>query len=108
MKVLSLDAPFSRALEFAALQYAGDGEPDGDRARMSAALKSIIREELTGRQRSCLEMRYMQGMTVYGIAAELGITPPTVSKHLKKARARIEKIMRLSFPRLRGGGGGVQ
>lgn len=108
MKVLSLDAPFSRALEFAALRYAGDGEPDGDRARMVETLKSIVREELTGRQRACLEMRYAQGMKVRDIAAALGVAPPTVSKHLKKARARIEKIMRLSFPRLRGGGGGVQ
>ncbi|MGX8711901.1 MAG: sigma-70 family RNA polymerase sigma factor [bacterium] len=96
------------AYEFAALQYAGDGEPDGDRERMTAALKAIIREELTERQRVCLEMRYLKKMKVCDIASELGILPPTVCKHLKKARARIARVMRLSFPRLRGGGGNVQ
>lgn len=96
------------AYEFAALQYAGDGEPDGDRERMAATLKAIIREELTDRQRACLEMRYLQGMKVCDIAAALGVKPPTVSKHLKKARARISRVMRLSFPRLRGGGENVQ
>ncbi len=96
------------AYEFAALQYAGDGEPDGDRERMTATLKAIIREELTERQRVCLKMRYLKKMKVCDIAAELGILPPTVCKHLKKARARIAGIMRLSFPRLRGGGGNVQ
>jgi RNA polymerase sigma factor (sigma-70 family) len=75
---------------------------------MAATLKAIIREELTGRQRACLEMRYLKGMKVCDIAAKLGILPPTVCKHLKKARARIAKVMRLSFPRLRGGGGSVQ
>jgi RNA polymerase sigma factor (sigma-70 family) len=72
----------------------------GEHRRMLLTLKNAAKGELTGRQLDCLRMRYQEGKKVSEIAQELGIRPPTVSKHLKKARVRLEKVMRYSFPKL--------
>ena len=93
------------ANQFSALQYRDNGAPDLERKRMVAVLKNIVRFELTDRQRDCVELVYFGGMKMAAAADELGITVPTLSKHLKKARLRIQKIMLLSFPRLQKGGG---
>ncbi len=92
-------------LELCALQYGDDGAQDGERKRMIAVVKNIVHFELTDRQRDCICLRYVQGLPVHEVAAALEITPPTASRHLKKARKRIEKIMQMSFPRLQKGGG---
>lgn len=72
----------------------------GEHKRLLMTLKNAAKGELTERQMDCLRLRYQEGKKVYEIAEELGIRPPTVSKHLKKARARLEKVMRYSFPKL--------
>ncbi|HHV30988.1 RNA polymerase sigma factor [Caproiciproducens sp. LBM24188] len=75
-------------------------EEDGEYRRMLWALKRAMDGELTARQKECIRLRYLEGKGVYESAAQLGISAPTVSKHLKKARGRLEKVMRYSFPRL--------
>lgn len=69
----------------------GDG---GAHRRMLRVLTRAARGELTARQLECVRLYYGEGETVSAIAARLGVTPPTVSKHLKKARRRLEKVMR--------------
>lgn len=76
----------------------GDG---GEHRRMLQTLREAARGELTERQLECVRMRYGEGRSVKEIAALLGITPPTVSKHLKKARARLGKVLGYYFPRIR-------
>ena len=72
----------------------------GEHQRMLKVLTRAIEGELTPRQRECVRLRYVDGLKVKEVAEELGVTPPTACKHLKKARLRLEKVMKYSFPRL--------
>lgn len=100
-KPLSLDCDHG-PLTYELFREHSHDAPDGEGLRMRAALQSIVREELTDRQRDCLRLRYGEGLSVKEVAGALGINAPTASKHLKKARARIAHVMELSFPRLKG------
>lgn len=75
-------------------------EDDGERERMLRALRCAMEGELTERQRECVRLRYFDGKSVNEVAHEIGVTPPTASKHLKKARARLGRVMGYSFSRL--------
>ena len=72
----------------------------GEHSRILRAVMRAAKGELTERQKTCLRLRYGEGRTVCEIAAELGVAPSTVSKHLKKALARIRRVVRYSFARL--------
>lgn len=72
----------------------------GEHARLLRTLQRAACGELTQRQQECLRMKYGEEKRVRDIADELGVTPSTVSKHLKKARARLRKVLQYSFPRL--------
>lgn len=79
----------------------GGGRDDGgEHRKMLRVLGRAARGELTPRQLECLRLRYGEGRGVGEIAERMGIAPSTVSKHLKKARARLKKIMRYYFSRL--------
>ena len=52
---------------------------------LKSVLPEILTNELTQRQRNCLNMRFSQLMTQEQIAEELKLSQPTVSRHLKKA-----------------------
>ena len=71
-----------------------------EREKMLRVLRSAMEGELTERQKDCVRLRYFEEKSVSEVAEELGVTPPTASKHLKKARARLGKVMGYSFPRL--------
>lgn len=78
----------------------GDGEADTEYRRMLHTLQNAMQGELTERQRDCLRMRYFEQMRVNDIADALGLSPGTVSVHIKKGRQRIGRVMRYSFGRL--------
>lgn len=80
-------------------QYRAHGE-DAEYRRMLLALRRAAEGELTGRQKECVRLRYQEGKSVREVAEQLGITPATASRHLKKARARLEKVLGYSFLRL--------
>jgi RNA polymerase sigma factor (sigma-70 family) len=92
---LSLDL-FGDRLDFS--RYETDD--NGERERMLRTLRRAMEGELTERQRECVRLRYFDGKSVNEVADALGVTPPTASKHLKKARARLGKVMGYSFSRL--------
>ena len=64
------------------------------RDRMKKLIAVAIDMELTDRQKDCLTMRVYQGISVEDIAAELGIRPTTVYKHIKKAKAALKKCVK--------------
>lgn len=78
----------------------GGGEADGEYRKMLRALHAAMEGELTQRQRECIQLRYFKQMRVNEIAELLGLTPGTVSVHIKKGRERLGKVMRYSFSRL--------
>lgn len=71
-----------------------------EREKMLRILRKVMEGELTERQKDCVRLRYFEAKSVTEVAEALGITPPTASKHLKKARTRLGKVMGYSFPRL--------
>lgn len=75
-------------------------EEDGERRRLLLALRRAVEGELTERQKDCVRLRYLEGKSLKQTADELGVTPPTVSKHLKKARSRLGRVIGYSFARL--------
>lgn len=65
-----------------------DGDFNCSRATITAlkaVLPQVIEHELTGQQRKCLEMSFCELMSQQEIAEKLGLSQPTVSRHLKKA-----------------------
>ncbi|MCI1965662.1 MAG: sigma-70 family RNA polymerase sigma factor [Oscillospiraceae bacterium] len=79
-----------------------EGRNDGgEHKRMLRTLMLAAQGELTGRQMQCVILCYKEGKSVSEIAAELGLAPSTVSRHLKKARLRLQKILRYCYPSLR-------
>lgn len=61
--------------------------------RLLKILSKAIIGELTERQRECITMRYYQKFSVTEIAVKLNIGKSTVSRHIKKARIRLQKIL---------------
>ena len=61
------------------------------RNRIKKLIAIGIDTELTDRQKDCLTMCVYQKMSVEDIAAELGIRPKTVYKHIKKAKEALKK-----------------
>lgn len=74
-----------------------------DKVRHQAVLRVLRRAidgELTSRQRECLDLYYFKGLTQDQIAHELGVTAATVSRHMKRARQRLKRVVIYSFPYL--------
>lgn len=73
--------------------------PEGERGRLKsdrlirAALRVAISQELTRRQRECVEMYFGQRMTMEGIGEALGIGKSTVYKHIQCGKERIRRVL---------------
>lgn len=66
------------------------------------AIERAVNKYLTYRQYECFYMYYKHGLTVYEIADQLRITPPTVSRHLKRARNKLyREIKNFIYPKSR-------
>ena len=73
-----------------------EGE-DVNYKKMIESLKNIVNGELTEKQRRCVWLYYGEMMKMKDIAGELGIGVSSVSRHIKKAKLRVEEIMRYYF-----------
>ncbi len=73
-----------------------DGE-DVNHKKMINSLKNIISGELTLNQRKCILLYYGERMKMKDIATEMGVGISTISRHIKKAKLRLEKTMRYYF-----------
>lgn len=73
------------------------GDNRDEMARLRKNLRLVWGMELTPRQAQVLEMHYDRQLTVTQIARELGLSPSTVSRTLKRGRERILEHLRYSL-----------
>ncbi len=66
---------------------------EAEHKQLLRILSKIISGELTERQQQCIIMRYYKNLTVTEIALKLGIGKSTASRHIKKARTRLYKLL---------------
>ena len=71
-----------------------------DKSRMDIilpALHTIMHDQLTDKQRLCVEMYYFDNKNTTKIAEFLGTSRANVAKHIHRALNRMEKSMRYLF-----------
>ena len=67
--------------------------PHTEHKKMIKSLKNIIEGELTTKQKICISLYYGDMKKMSEIANQLGIGISSVSRHIKKAKQRIQKTM---------------
>ena len=65
--------------------------------RLLSNLPLAVQQELTPRQREILQMRFTGGMSIKGIAKELGLNKSTVSRSLTRSVERLYRSLRYSL-----------
>ena len=65
--------------------------------RLLRNLPLAVQQELTPRQREILQMRFTGGMSITGIAKELGLNKSTVSRSLTRSVERLYRSLRYSL-----------
>ena len=65
--------------------------------RLMSNLPLAVQQELTPRQREILQMRFTGGMSITGIAKELGLNKSTVSRSLTRSVERLYRSLRYSL-----------
>ncbi len=89
-KILSLDQQME---ELYCLSLASQREGnEKDREKMKAMVKKAMQRELTSRQFQCLSMYYYEHMTMDEIGRNLGLSQSTVSRHIKAAKVKLQKL----------------
>ena len=74
--------------------------PEGKKERKKELLRAVssaVQNELTERQKECIVLFYGQNFSVQETAKILSICPSTVSRHLKKARNRIKRVLQYGY-----------
>lgn len=73
--------------------------PDNEmqRQRVLRNLHRAVEKELTLRQREVVQRYFFQGETIPQIAEELGVNRSTVSRTLRRGKARIFRCLQYSF-----------
>ena len=64
-------------------------------------LKRVVDGELTLKQKQCVKLYYYEKKGIAEIADILCVDISTVSRHLQRARRRIQKVMCYYFPKLK-------
>lgn len=62
------------------------------RMKMRGILNRALQEELTENQRFCILEYYIHGRKMKDIAKTLSVNPSTVTRHIKRAKARLQHI----------------
>ena len=67
------------------------------RCAFAVVLPEIMDNELTEIQAKCLKMKYIKKMTQTEIAEALGISQPTVSRHISAAAKTVNTVLRYCY-----------
>ncbi len=87
---LSLDA--NNAHTWGAYLLQGGNDNTKTLERMKKLVAKAMQVNLTERQRTCVEMYYIDEMKLSDIARELGLDKSTVSRHITSARRKLKKL----------------
>lgn len=68
--------------------------------KMLEVLVKAIDGELTKKQKECVLLYYGRQLKLKEISSKLGISESTVSRHLKKSRARLARVLKYYFDKL--------
>ena len=89
-------------LDFIDSYYYGDDRISDDldsqtvsKSAISSVLPLILKNDLTERQRACLKMKYVEELNQAEIAERLGLSQPTVCRHIAIAKSIVNN--RLSY-----------
>lgn len=66
--------------------------------RMIKFIKNAMDKVLTPSQNACITMVYLQNLSQKETAIELGLSPPTVSRHIKAGLQKLRKVSELYIP----------
>lgn len=77
---------------FFGTQKQGGHTNEESRNKMKKILYSALQSELTDRQRNCLIEHYLNGKKEKDIAFEQNLNPSTVSRHITKAKEKLQHI----------------
>ncbi len=94
---LILDGFTESLVSFSNYRSKNNEREDTNHKKMIYSLKKIIVGELTPKQQKCIWLYYGERKKMKDIACEMGIGISSVSRHLKRARMRIEKTMNYYF-----------
>ena len=84
MEVLEFDRSILKMLQ------TDEAEDNGERLkRLKRAMRDVIKNELTPRQREVINMRFFDGLSGNEIAGKLGLDHSTVSRTLARARKNV-------------------
>ena len=73
-------------------RYQQKGSNNRDRQRMMKILVRAMKTELTDRQRDCMTLYYLNGMKMKDIAADLGLSKSTVTRHIQAAARKLRHV----------------
>lgn len=80
----------------------GLNEGNGNRAEIRQAgrlLHRAVEEDLTERQRQCVQLYFFEGLTMEQAGMRLGLEKSTVYRHLERAKRRLSRVMKYSLSR---------
>lgn len=96
-KFTSFDTFSDILFSYKKFKYSDNETNTKEYTRMINALKKIIENELTLRQKQCVIMYYKNNMNTVKISTILGIYPSTVWRHIKRSQEKIKKIIRYYY-----------
>lgn len=98
MSDLRYDTPLSKYIDYQ--QYLKHNASDNSEMldKMCLSLNRAIRSELTPNQLRVIAFYYVEQMKMAAIAKMLGVNVSTVSRTIKRGRARLQRCLKYSTP----------
>lgn len=73
-------------------RFSSYGSNKADIEKMKHILLKALSEDLTTRQRQCITLYFYDNMKMKEIARVLSLSPSTVTRHIKAAKRRLQKV----------------
>ena len=97
-----MPAPYELAQDQYAFELWKNQGDDNDPAyrHLMNAFRVAARDELTEQQRTYIMAYYYNRLTMEEIAEQFGVNKSTVSRTIKRAEQRLQRVLRYAHPRL--------